>query len=145
MGAGMPEHGGMMFGGPEEHMAHKLDRMLDGLGVTEAQRTQIRQIARAAANDLHAQREQSKDFRHRAVQLFAAPTVDAAAVEALRQQRSAQHDQASKRITQAMLDISKVLTPEQRAKLGARMNEHEAIMKERRERMERMHHEHSNQ
>ena len=42
----------------------------------------------------------------------------------------------------ALLDAGKVLTPEQRAKIGARMQEREAIWKERREREERMHHEH---
>jgi len=141
-GMGMPPgHGMMMFDGGE-HMAHRLDHMLDGLNATDAQRAQIRQIAQAAANDLKAQHEQARELRHRALQVFGAPTVDAAAAESLRQQMVAQHDQASKRVLQATLEASKVLTPEQRAKLVARLNEREAIMKER---AERMRHEHPSQ
>ena len=49
----------------------------------------------------------------------------------------AQHDQASKRMLQAMLDISRVLTPEQRQQLAAKMKQrHEMMerhMKERRQ------------
>jgi protein CpxP len=52
----------------------------------------------------------------------------------------AQHDQASKRVMQAMLDVSRVLTPSQRAKIGERMHERQAIMQERMQRMERMQH-----
>ena len=48
--------------------------------------------------------------------LFAQPTVDAAALEALRQKQMAMHDAASKRMMQAMLDVAQVLTPEQRKK-----------------------------
>ena len=67
----------------------------------------------------------------------AAPNVDAAAAESLRQQMLQQHDQASRRMLQAMLDVSKVLTPEQRVKLGERMKQRADTMRERRQRMER--------
>jgi Spy/CpxP family protein refolding chaperone len=50
----------------------------------------------------------------------------------------AQHDQASRRIQQAMLDISQVLTPDQRAKLGERMQQKMAAMQERGQRMQGM-------
>jgi len=114
-----------------------IDHMLDGLGVTDAQRTQIKQIAIAAANDLKAQREAGRALHEQGMQLFAAPTVDAAAAESLRQQMQAQHDQASKRMLQAMLDASEVLTPEQRAKMVERMKQRGAMMKDRREREHR--------
>jgi Spy/CpxP family protein refolding chaperone len=71
------------------------------------------------------------------MQVFAAPSVDAAAAESLRQQMLAQHDQASKRMLQAMLDVSKVLTPEQRAKVGERMKQRQAVMQDRQQRMQR--------
>ena len=57
--------------------------------------------------------------------LLAQPTVDAAAAEKLRQQMLAQHDQVSQRMLTAMLDISRVLTAEQRVALAARMKEHQ--------------------
>ncbi len=143
-GMGGPGAGGMMmFGGPPERVARGLDRMLDGLNATEAQRAQVRQIATAAAADMKAQHEAGRGLREQGMQLFTAPVVDAAAAESLRQQMSAQHDQASKRMLQAMLDVSKVLTPEQRAKLGERMKERQAMHKDRMERMQGQHHEHA--
>lgn len=135
------DHGGpgmMMFGGSPERIGHAVDHMLDGLNATEAQRTQIKQIATAAAADLQAQRAAGRELHDKSMQIFAAPTVDAAAAESLRQQMLAQHDQASRRVLQAMLDASKVLTPEQRAKLGERMKQRQAL---RMERMERRHRE----
>lgn len=128
---------GMMFAGPPEHVARAIDRMLDGLNATDAQRTQIKQIAVAAAQDLKAQRDAGRGLHARSMQIFTAPTVDANSAEALRQQMETQHDQASKRVLQAMLDVSRVLTPEQRAKIGTRMQERQAAMQDRMQRMER--------
>ena len=130
-------HGMMMFGGSPERMGRRIDHMLDGLNATDAQRTQVKQIATAAATDLRGQRETGKGLRERSLQIFAAPNIDAAAAESVRAQMQAQHDQASRRTLQAMLDIGKVLTPEQRAKIGERMKERGAMMKERMDRMQR--------
>ena len=127
-------HGMMMFGGSPRHMERRIDHMLDGLNATDAQRTQIKQIATAAATDLRAQREAGKGLRERSLQIFAAPTVDAAAAESVRAQMQAQHEQASRRTLQAMLDVSKVLTPEQRAKIGERLKQRGAMMQERMQR-----------
>lgn len=128
---GMAEPGMIMGGG------RGVDRMLDGLNASEAQRSQIRQIFKAAADDLRGQREQRRALHERGLQIFAAPTVDAAAAEQLRQQMQALHEQASKRMLQAMLDAGKVLTPEQRAKLAERMKQRGEIMRERMDRMQR--------
>lgn len=129
--------GGMMMGGSPERIGRMIDHLLDGLNATDAQRSQIKQIAQAASADVKAQREAGRGLRKRGLQLFTAPNVDPAAVEALRQQMLAQHDQTSRRITQAMLDISRVLTPEQRAKIGERMQARAARMRDRMERMQR--------
>lgn len=112
-----------LFGGPPERIERGVDRMLDGLQATDAQRAQVKQIALAAASDLKAQREAGRGLFERSLQLFAAPVVDANAAEQLRQQMLAQHDQSSRRVLQAMLDISRVLSPEQRATLTQRMKE----------------------
>jgi Spy/CpxP family protein refolding chaperone len=128
--------GGMMFRGSPEHMSRRIDRMLDGLGATDAQRSQIKQIAVAAATDLKAQAEAGRGLRQRAMQAFTAPTVDAAAIEQVRQQMLQQHDQTSRRVTQAMLDVARVLTPEQRVRLGERIRDRQASMEDR---MKRMH------
>ena len=140
---GMERHGmhgdgmgpGMMFGGSPERMGRMIDHMLDGVGATDAQRSQIKQIASAAAGDMKTQMEAGRGLRERGMQIFAAPTVDAAAAEQLRQQMLQQHDAMSKRTTQAMLDVARVLTPEQRAKLGERMKDRQSRMAERMRRM----------
>ncbi len=134
-GMGGPGGGGMMmFGGQPERVGRAVDHMLNGLNATDAQRSQIKQIAMAAAADLKAQRDAGRGLHENGMQIFAAPSVDAAAAETLRQQMLAQHDQASRRVLQAMLDVSRVLTPEQRAKIGDRMKQRDAA---RRERMQR--------
>ena len=128
---------GMMFGGSPEHMGRMIDHMLDGLNATDAQRSQIKQIAAQAAADLKAQAAAGRGLRQRGMQIFAAPTVDANAAEQLRQQMLQQHDQMSRRVTQAMVAVANVLTPEQRAKVGERMRDRQARMEERMKRMER--------
>jgi Spy/CpxP family protein refolding chaperone len=141
-GPGMAGPGGggmMMFGGSPEHVAPSVDRLLDGLNASDAQRSQIKQIATAAAADMKTQHEAGRGLHEKGLQIFTAPVVDAAAAESLRQQMTAQHDQASKRMLQAMLDVAKVLTPEQRAKIGERMKERAARMQERMQRMDREH------
>jgi Spy/CpxP family protein refolding chaperone len=130
--------GGMMFRGSPEHMGRMIDHMLDGLNASDAQRGQIKQIAAGAATDLKAQREAGRALRQRAMQAFTAPTVDAGAVEQVRQQMLQQHDQMSRRMTQAMLDVARVLTPEQRTRLGERMRDRQARMEDRMKRMESM-------
>jgi Spy/CpxP family protein refolding chaperone len=114
-------HGGMMF------MGRGMERMLDAVNATPEQRTQIRQITQAALTDLRAQREAGRGLRDRSMQLFTQPNVDANAAEQLRQQMLAQHDQASRRIMQAMLDVSRVLTPEQRTKLAERIKQRQEM------------------
>jgi periplasmic protein CpxP/Spy len=128
-------HGGMM--GSPERMGRGLDHLLDGLNASDAQRAQIKQIAQAAATDMKAQREAGRTLREKAMAIFAAPNVDAAAAESVRQQIQALHDQGSRRTLQAMLDASKVLTPEQRAKLGERMKQREAQRHDRMQRLDR--------
>ena len=129
--------GGMMMGGSPERMGRMIDRMLDGLNATDAQRSQIKQIVQTAATDLKSQREAHRALRQQGMQIFTAPNVDANAAETLRQQMLAQHDQVSRRMTQAMVDISRVLTPEQKAKIAEHLKQRAAKMEERHQRMER--------
>ena len=128
--------GAGLFIGPPDMVARRVDRMLDGVGASDAQRTQVRQIAQAAAADLTAQRDAGRGLRAQALQIFTAPSVDAAAAESLRQRMVAQHDQASSRMLKAMLDVASVLTPEQRMKLAERHRQHTEQM---RNRMREMH------
>lgn len=138
MRAGAGDFGGAgLFRGSPERMERHVDRMLDGLQATEAQRAEIKRIARQAAADLQSQRAQRRTLRDTAMAAFTAPTVDPQAFERARQQMLAQHDATSKRVSQAMLDAARVLTPEQRAKIGQRLADRRARMDDRMRRMER--------
>lgn len=116
----------MMFGGPH------LDRMLDAANATADQRSQIKAIFDAARSDLRTIHESGRALDEQLTTAFTQPTVDARTVEALRQQMVAQHDKASARSMQAMLDASRVLSADQRKAMAARMAEQRAAMDKRR-------------
>ena len=130
-GPGHRHGGGMEAGGLFMGHGRGLDRMLDSVNATDVQRAQIKSIAQQAAADLKAQHQNARALRERSMQIFTAPTVDAAAAESVRQQMLAQHDASSRRMLQAMLDISNVLTPDQRAKLGELIQQRRQQMQER--------------
>jgi periplasmic protein CpxP/Spy len=123
---GRGEHGpGMHRGGPGgpdgAGGGMHLMRMLDQVNATPEQRAQIRQIMQAAHTDMKAQRETGRQLRQQQQALFTQPNVDANAVEALRQRLMAHHDATSRRMSQAMLEASRVLSPEQRRQMADKM------------------------
>jgi Spy/CpxP family protein refolding chaperone len=126
MGPGM-HHGDFGMGGPGAAMPMP-ERLLDQVSATPEQRAQIKQIMQGASVDLKAQHDSGLALREQAMKLFTQPNVDATAVEAVRLQMLAQHDQSSKRMMQAMLDASRVLTPEQRLKLADGMKQRRDMM-----------------
>ena len=137
---GLGMHGGPgmgMMGHGRDNGRH-MDRMLDSVNATPEQRTQIKQILQTAHADGAAQREAGRKLHQQSQALFAQPNVDARAVETMRQQMLAQHDQASKRMTQVMLDVSRVLTPEQRKTLADRMAQRRTMMERHRSERESM-------
>ena len=73
-------------------------------------------------------REKVMSARQRGRVLLTQPSIDRAAIEALRVEQIALADAASKRFTQALGDVAEVLTPEQRRKIDDRLTE----MRERR-------------
>jgi len=122
-GPGGPD--GMPFGG--RHMNH----LLDEANATPAQRDQIKQLVDKAQADLKTLHEQGRALHEQGLKLWAQPTLDSGAAETLRQSMLAQHDKVSKRMMQLMLDVGKVLTPEQRAKIADQMRKHHADMMQR--------------
>ena len=131
-GGPMGDMGGMadMGGGPGMPMmgGRHGERVLDSVGATAEQKTQLRQIRDGAHADLKPLREAARTLHQQMRALFTQPTVDARAVEALRQQLQANREQASKRMTQAMLDASRVLSPEQRKQMAEQMNQRSEMM-----------------
>lgn len=132
MPGGQGQHGGHgQHGGPGMGMmmgGRGLDRMLDGVNATAEQRTQIKAIADRAMTDSKAQRDAAKGTREQMMKLFTQPVVDANAVEALRAQMLQQHEQSSRRMTQAMLEVSRVLTPEQRKQIAERATQRHSMV-----------------
>jgi periplasmic protein CpxP/Spy len=128
-GHGGPGHHAGPMGGFGAGMS---ERMLDGVNATPEQRSRIRDIMKAARDDLAKQREAGQALRDLAMGVFTQPTIDARAAESLRQQMLAHHDQASKRTMQAMLDAAAVLTPEQRKQLAERVAQRRTLMQRHR-------------
>lgn len=133
-GAGMRGHSGhgahggmgMAWGG------RGIERMLDTVNATPEQRAQIQKIVEATRAEDAAQHDARRQLHAQSLALMTQPQIDARAAEALRQQMVAQHDQASKRRLQVMLDVSRVLTPEQRKTLAERMTQRRAMMERHR-------------
>ena len=116
---------GLPFAGPG------FDRLLDDVKATEAQRKQIRDITDKARVDLRALHDKAPGQHQDAMAIWTAPKLDATEAEKQRQQMLAHHDQVSKRMMQAMLDVGQVLTSEQRAQAAAALKQRREPMHER--------------
>ncbi|GAA0749775.1 Spy/CpxP family protein refolding chaperone [Ideonella azotifigens] len=127
-GAGSMPRGGFMpammmvgRGGGLPPEGPPLDHLLDELKATPEQRAELRKIVGAMRDDVKALHEAGRGEHEQLGKLFTQPTVDPAAVEALRQRAMSREDSISRRVTQGMLAASKVLTPEQRQQMGERL------------------------
>lgn len=112
---------GMRHGG---HFAGRgLSRALDAVDATAEQEERIWAIVDGARAELRPMMREFRDTREAVMELMAAPTIDRAAAETLRAGRIAAIDEASRKMTAAMLDAAEVLTPEQRAELARHLGE----------------------
>jgi Spy/CpxP family protein refolding chaperone len=103
---------------PVDLVEQRIDHMLTSVDATPDQQAKLHAIIEAAVKDLDPIRQQLAGTRKDMAALLGQPQVDRAAVEQLRSQRVAEMDQASKRMTQALLDAADVLTPDQRKTLA---------------------------
>ena len=103
---------------PVDLVEDRLDHMLKSVDATPEQQTKLHAIVEAAIKDLDPIRQQLAGTRKEMAALLGAPQVDRAAVEKLRGERVTELDQASKRVTEALLDAADVLTPDQRKTLA---------------------------
>ena len=108
------------------HIGH-MGRVLDRIGATAEQKAQIKTIMESAHNELQPVHAQMKTLRDQSTALFTQPAVDANAAEALRLQMQTLNGQVSKRMLQAMVESSRVLTPDQRAKMADMLNKRRAM------------------
>jgi Spy/CpxP family protein refolding chaperone len=108
-------HGAMM----QEHVR----LVLNDIGASDAQKAKIDGLLRQAMDDQHADMERAHaDFRL-LKDLLAAPTIDIAKVNTVRAEQDQLALQTSRRLTDTALAVAQQLTPAQRQKLGAHLDE----------------------
>jgi Spy/CpxP family protein refolding chaperone len=105
----------------DEHLDRMLKHLYVEVDATDAQKQQLAPIVKGAARDLMPLRARMHDARRQAVELLSQPSIDRAALEALRAEQLTLAEQASKRFTQALADVADVLTLEQRKALAERI------------------------
>jgi Spy/CpxP family protein refolding chaperone len=110
-------HGGRGFG------EHRFERMLDEVDATADQEKKIWEIVDGARGEIRPLMREFRGTREQLATLLSAPTIDRAAVEKLRVERVASIDDASKKVTDALVNAAETLSPEQRAKLAERLKD----------------------
>jgi protein CpxP len=118
-------HGGMRHGMDftemSEHFQVHVKHVLAEVDATPEQQARVNEIVQAAAKDLKTLHEQNGGGFAELHNLFTAPAIDRGRLEQLRARHIAAMDAASQRCTTALADAAEVLTPEQRARLGKKM------------------------
>lgn len=115
------------FATPEAVAAH-VDRMLEHIYVeidaTDAQKARLDPIFRQAATDLMPLRQEFRAGHEQLLTLLSSETIDGAAIEAIRARHLQMADQASRTLTQLVVDAARELTPAQRKVLAERIAQH---------------------
>ena len=111
---GMRGHGGPFGAGMIERIGSKVN-------ATDEQKTKLTAIA-TKLNEGQAERQTAmQSMRQKSMELLSADPVDTNAIEQVRASQTAFMDEQSKRMSQAMVEVAQVLTPEQRAQLAKMM------------------------
>ena len=114
---------GMMGGGHQAFFKKRIEKLLDGVKATDAQRAAIKPIADDLQAKMQPIHQQGDAIHDKLMEAFAAPTVDAGVVENLRQQGFKLHDDGSRLFTDALVKIGNVLTVEQRKQVLEHLKE----------------------
>ena len=122
--SGMDDHGSFlasMHGGMHSHddMHAHLDKLMTDAGVGEAQKQQIHAIMKDAMTAEHADMEKFHDSCSQLKTLLTARTIDNAAIASVRAGQDRLMLATSHRLTDTVVAVANILTPDQRAKLGA--------------------------
>ncbi len=111
------------WGGGGRFAERRFERAMEEIDATDEQAEQLRAIFDGLRDDLGGMRDEMRGARDEVTALLSAETIDRTAAEALRAERLSAMDDASKRVTSALLDAAEVLKPEQRAELAERIGE----------------------
>jgi Spy/CpxP family protein refolding chaperone len=95
-------------------MARRLQHILDKVGATPGQRSQIQAIWSGLRPQIKTLRQQHMALHQQMVTALTGATINAAEVEKLRQQSIALTDKTSALFTQGIVATAQVLTPDQR-------------------------------
>lgn len=107
-----------------EMMSKRIDRMLDQIKATDAQRAQINQIKDQMFQEGTALRQAQADLKKELMAQWESPQVDAAKVHALVDQRTEAFRAMAQKAADAAIQVHDLLTPEQRAQVQKELSEH---------------------
>jgi protein CpxP len=131
--AGLHHSWGGRWGGhamsPEaakEHLQIASKWLLRDIDASAEQQDRVNAIVTGAVDDLFRLRERHQQNRDAFHQQLGGATIDRAALEEIRKSEMGVADEASKRLVQALADVSDVLTPEQRQALAERIHRRHA-------------------
>ena len=117
---------GLMGGSPENHLAfmkQRLERGLDLVKATDSQKTTIRALFETLHQQVAPLHQQMQALHAKMADAFSASSVDANAVESLRQEASTLHEQISKSLVSTFVQAGNVLSQEQRKTLVQHMQQ----------------------
>ena len=118
-GHGGRHHGPMDPAQFEQHLERRLKHLYVEIDATEEQKQRLDPIIKETVRELAPLRRNLHAARGEALELLSQDRVDAAALEALRARQMQLTDEASRKVTRALVDASEVLNPQQRRKLTA--------------------------
>lgn len=110
-------HHGMNPEAAREHVQLAAKWALRSVDATEEQQEKVGRIVTATIDDLSSLHAKHRANREAFAGKLAGTSVDRAGLEEVRKAEIALADEASKKLVQALADVSEVLTPEQRQAL----------------------------
>ena len=111
----------------EGFAGRRMEKRLEAVGATGAQKAQIKTTWENLRPQLKAVREERMKVQQDLRKALTAPTIDAAQVEKLRKQSIQLADRASTLFTQGLVASAQALTPDQRQKIAADMDKHQGF------------------
>ncbi len=119
-------HGMCRAGMGRDFVEFRVHKALKQVNATDAQEQQIMGIVDGLFAQHQAMAGVHRQYHDRLVAALTGPTVDRAAIEAVRADAMTKLDQGTKDLAQALGDIAQVLTPAQRQQLAALAKAHMA-------------------
>lgn len=115
MGQGSEHHGMRMT---QKAGSPHLEQMAKKLGLSTEQQEQLKTLHEKQQAAMQSQRQQNQKLQEERSAAWAAPTLDAARLESLRQQEVQQFETMSRLRLEHQLAVAKILTPAQRQQMA---------------------------